>query len=254
MEKLFIKNRKNQNIAVIIEKSENQKGLSFVMHGLSGNKNEPQIETFAKAFRDNNFTVIRFDTTNTFGESDGNYEDATVTNYYEDLEDVINRAKTQDFYEEPFVLCGQSLGSMCTALYAENFPEKVKALAPISLVISGKMSLEIYPKEMVAEREKSWRRIQTRSNGSLKKLKRGHMIDRLNYDILPKSNVLTMPVLMLVWELDDSTPAHQQKILFDSLSWEKELHIIKDAPHTFKDPRHLEEIYQIFDKRIKKIQ
>lgn len=155
MEKLFIKNRKNQNIAVIIEKSENQKGLSFVMHGLSGNKNEPQIETFAKTFRDNNFTVIRFDTTNTFGESDGNYEDATVTNYYEDLEDVINRTKTQDFYEEPFVLCGQSLGSMCTALYAENFPEKVKALAPISVVISGKMSLEIYPKEMVAEREKS---------------------------------------------------------------------------------------------------
>jgi len=110
MKKSFIKNRKDQNIAVIIEKSENQKGLAFIMHALGATKEQPQIETFSKAFKDNNYTVIRFDTTNSCGESDGNYEDATITNYYEDLEDVIDRAKKQDFYKEPFILCGHSLG------------------------------------------------------------------------------------------------------------------------------------------------
>lgn len=252
MKKTFIKNRKNQNIAVIIEESENQKGLAFVMHGLSGHKHESQIETFAKALRDNQYTVIRFDTTNTFWESDGDYEDATVTNYYEDLEDVINWAKTANFYQEPFVLCGHSLWGICVIVYAENFPEKIKALAPISTVISGKLSLETNP-EKTKERKESGRRIETRSNWSLKKLKRSHMIDRLQYDILPKANLLTMPVLMLVWELDTSTPVYQQKILFDSLRWEKEFHIIKDGSHTFKNPIHLEEIYQIFDKRIRKL-
>jgi len=96
MEKLFIKNRKNLKISVIIEKSENQQGLAFVMHGLSGFKEQPHIETFSKSFKDNNYTVIRFDTTNTFGESEWDYADATTTNYYEDLEDVINWAENQD--------------------------------------------------------------------------------------------------------------------------------------------------------------
>ena len=66
MEKLAIKNRKKQNVAVIIEKSDNQQGLAFVMHGLGGTKDQPHVETFSKAFKDNNYTVIRFDTTNSF--------------------------------------------------------------------------------------------------------------------------------------------------------------------------------------------
>lgn len=252
MKKLFIKNRKNQNIAVLIERADDQKWLAFIMHGLSGHKDEPQIETFAKAFRDNQYTVVRFDTTNTFWESDGDYEDATVTNYYEDLEDVINWAKTADFYQEPFVLCGHSLWGICVTIYAENFPEKIKALAPISTVISGELSLETNP-EKIKERKESGRRVETRSNWSLKRLKRNHMIDRLQYDILPKANLLTMPVLMIVGELDTSTPVYQQKMLFDVLPNKKEFHIIKDGSHTFKGPNHLEEVYQIFDKRIKKL-
>ena len=59
------------------------------MHGLGGFKEQKHIQTFADAFLENNFTVVLFDTTHTYGESEGKYEDATTTNYYEDLEDVI---------------------------------------------------------------------------------------------------------------------------------------------------------------------
>ncbi len=253
MEKLFIKNRKNQNVAVIIEKSDNQQGLAFVMHGLGGTKDQPHVETFSKAFKDNNYNVIRFDTTNSFWESEWDYVDTTVTNYYEDLEDVINWAKNQDFYQEPFILCGHSLGGICSALYAETFPEKVKALAPISTVVSGEISKARYTKEELDEWEKTGRQIKTRTDGTIKRLKWTHLVDRVKYDLLPKSNLLTMPVLMVVGDTDESTPAKHQQILFDKLPGQKELHIIKNAPHTFKDPQHLEEIYQIFDKRIKTI-
>jgi AICAR transformylase/IMP cyclohydrolase PurH len=92
MEKLFIKNRKKQRIAVIVELNSQQKGLAFVMHGLSGFKEQPHVITVAEAFFERGFTIVRFDTTNTIGESDGKYEDATLTNYYQDLEDVIGWA------------------------------------------------------------------------------------------------------------------------------------------------------------------
>lgn len=89
--------------------------------------------------------------------------------------------------------------------------------------------------------------------GDYKKLKWSHIEDRLKYDLLPKAERLTMPVLMIVGENDESTPPEHQKILFDKLSGEKEMHIIKGAGHTFREEEHLKEIKKIFDDWIKKI-
>lgn len=252
--KLFIKNRHNKNIVVVVEENLNPKGLAFIMHGLGGFKEQKHIQTFAEAFKENNFTTVIFDTTNTFGESDGNYEDATTTNYYEDLEDVINWAKTQSWYKEPFWLVGHSLGGISTALYAERYPQKVKALAPISTVVSGQLSIETKSAsgELQEWERTGWRETQSESKpGLIKRLKWSHMVDRMKYDLLPEVNKLTMPVLILVGDKDDSTPSEHQKILFDALTGKKEMHVIKGAPHTFRDPEHLAEIKTIFDKWIK---
>lgn len=139
--KTFIKNRGGQKVCIVVEGPESPDKLVFVMHGLGGNKEQGHIRAMIEAFIETGYTVVSFDTTNTFGESDGKYEDATITNYYADLEDVIEWASQQSWYVEPFVICGHSLGGISTALFAENYPEKIKALAPISTVVSGKISL-----------------------------------------------------------------------------------------------------------------
>ena len=257
MEKLKIKNRKGQNIVIVIEKPKNPKGLAIVIHGLSGNKEQPHIVTFAEAFKEKNYTVVRFDTTNTFGESDGKYEDATVTNYFEDLEDVINWAKSQSWYMEPFCLAGHSLGGISIILYAKKRPEEIKGLAPISTVISGKLSLETYKYRKLLNQWKKtgWREEKSTSvPGRIKKLPWSHMVDRLKYDVLAEAYRLTMPVLLIVGDKDDGTPYEHQKLLYDKLPGKKELHIIKNAPHTFMEPKHLKEIKQIFFKWIDSLQ
>jgi pimeloyl-ACP methyl ester carboxylesterase len=235
-----------------VEKARDQKGPAFVMHGLSGNKDQSHIETIADAFQGNGYTVVRFDTTNTFGESDGNYEDATTTNYYEDLEDVIAWASILSWYQEPFVLAGHSLGGYSTARFAELHPEKIKALAPISCMISGKLTTESKKGAAILDEWKStgWR-IEPREShpGEYKKLKWSHMEDRMKHDLLPDAGKLTMPVLMIVGDHDESTPSEHQRMLFDKLPGRKEFHIIKNAPHTFRDSKHLQEIKEIFDKR-----
>lgn len=249
MKKLFIKNRKNKNIAVVIDRAESQKGLAFVMHGLGGTKNEPHIETFASAFTGKGFTVIRFDTTNTIGESDGKLEDATLTNYYEDLEDVIEWASSQKWYEEPFVLAGHSLGGISTALFAESYPEKVKALAPISAVIAGRFTEETPDFKKIGKdwEKKGIREWESSSQpGLIKRLKWSHVEDRRKYDLLPNVDKLKMPVLMMVGSLDDVTPLEHQQLLYDKLPGKKELHIIKGSEHTFRKKEHLNEIKKIF--------
>ena len=253
-QKLFIRNRKGQKVAVLVEQPENSVGLAFVMHGLSGFKEQPHIQAYADAFRENGYTVVCFDTTNTFGESDGSYEDATTTNYYEDLEDVIEWAKSQPWYQEPFVLAGHSLGGICTALWAEQYPESVKGLAPTSTVVSGKLSTET---DDYRDTVDEWRRTgwlvqdSTSKPGMIKRLKWSRMEDRLKYDLLPEVYKLTMPVLLIVGEYDKSTPPEHQKILYDKLPGKKEMHIIKGAEHTFREEGHLKEIKEIFNRWIK---
>jgi len=247
MKKETIKNRKGQNVVVIIEKVDNPKGLVFVMHGLSGFKEQPHIQTMADAFKEKKYTVVRFDTTNTLGESDGRMENATTTNYLEDLEDVLSWAQSQDWYQEPFCLAGHSLGSICVSLYTENYPEKVKALAPISTVVSGKLSFETRSKEEFEEWKKTgWHTHKSKSKpGVTYRLPWSHMEDRLKYNLLDKVNKLTMPVLLIAGENDEYTPPKHQKILYDKLPGRKELHAIKGSPHTFREEKHLKEVKEI---------
>lgn len=252
----FIKNRKNQKLAIAIDIAKPQKGLAFIMHGLSGYKEQPHIVAMAEAFRENGYTTVIFDTTNTFGESEGNYENATTTNYYEDLEDVIKWSESQAWFEKPFILAGHSLGGICTALFAEKYPERVMALAPISTVVTGKLSFDTYDREELEDWEKSgWQIQESASNpGMIKRLKWAHMEDRLKYDLLPEVEKLKMPVLLIVGENDTSTPLEHQKILFDALPGPKELHVIKGAKHTFREPAHLAELKKIFTAWLKKIE
>jgi pimeloyl-ACP methyl ester carboxylesterase len=250
--KINISNRQNQKIVVVINQDPDDKGLAFVMHGLGGFKEQPHIEIMVQALREAGYAVVRFDATNSFGESEGNYEDATVTNYYHDLEDVIVWAGSQSFYWEPFILAGHSIGGLCTALYAEKHPEKVKALAPISTVVSGRLSMEAHkkhdPEGFAKYRETGWDiKPSTSKPGVIKKLKWSHVEDRLKYDLLPEVKKLTMPVLLIVGEKDYVVPVDNQQILFQALPGPKELHIIKSAPHTFKNSEHLAELRQIFD-------
>ena len=75
--------------------------------------------------------------------------------------------------------------------------------------------------------------------------------DILKYDIFAGTDKLTMPVLLVVGSKDTGTPPEEQKILYDKLNTDKELHIIEGSKHTFKERGHLRQLYNIFDKWIK---
>ncbi len=243
-------NRKEQKISVLIENPTLSKGLAFVMHGLGGFKEQPHIEVFSRAFVDGGFTTVRFDTTNSIGESAGDYSDATTTNYYEDLEDVITWASTQSWYQEPFALAGHSLGGICTALYAERNPKKVLALAPISTVVSGNLTIESH-KKYEPEEYALWEREGVRESyseskkGMIKRLKFSHMIDRAKYDLLPEAHKLTMPVMLIVGSADWGTSPEHHQMLYNKLPGKRDLRIIEGAPHTFREPSHLKQVYEI---------
>ncbi len=254
--KMQIQNRKKQNISIIVNKSLQQKGLVFIMHGLGGFKEQKHLRAIKEAFENEKFTTILFDTTNSVGESDGSYENATLTNHYQDLEDVITWAEKQEFYQQPFYLVGHSLGGIAVTLFAERNPELIKAIAPFAPVVSGELFVENVPAEQLKYWEKTgWQVRQSKSKGITLKLNwQQFKKDILKYDILRDADKLTMPVLLVVGEKDTSTPVEQQKMFFEKITSKKEMHIIKNAPHTFVAEEHLKQLRKIFKKWIRETQ
>jgi len=237
-------------MAVTVEDPGSARGLVFIVHGLGGFKEQPHIQMMANVFLRNGCRVVRYDATNSLGESAGSYQYATVTNYYNDLEDVINWSQTQPWYQEPFMLAAHNLGGMCASLYAARHPQSVRALAPIATLVSGELSLQaLQAREDVAMWQATgWLVRESRSRpGIMKRLKWSHMEDRMRYDLLAYARFLTMPVCLAVGDSDFITPpAHQQK-LFDALPGPKELYVIPNAGHRFRDVIYLRELEKILD-------
>lgn len=245
MEKATVRNRKRQKIAVLVEPGIPGRGLVFVMHGLGGFKEQPHMQMIAGVFRRFGYTVVRFDTTNSLGQSDGSYQYATVTNYYNDLEDVIAWAKKQPWYEEPFTLVAHNMGGMCVGLYAARFPERVRALGLVATIVSGALSMEALRlrENIDAWQATGWLVRESRSRpGFVKRLKWSHMEDRLRYDLLDHAKTLTMPVFLAVGARDAITPLSHQRLLYNAIPGTKELHVIPNAHHRFRDMINLQEL------------
>jgi alpha/beta superfamily hydrolase len=99
--------------------------------------NHQVVETAKNAFLDNGYTVVVFDARYSLGESYGNVSEVSLSTFLEDLETVVNWAKKQDFYHEPFAIAGHSLGGATTILYSHN-NDNISFLIPITPVIGGK--------------------------------------------------------------------------------------------------------------------
>ena len=251
-EKFRIKNRKDLEIVGIVSTPKNPRGLAFTMHGLGGFKEQPHIMALMDVFLENGYVVVNFDTTDSFGESGGDYQNATVKQYYQDLEDVISWAKSQSWYKEPFFIAGHSLGGYSVTRFAQTYQKLVKGVFAFAPFISGEMSIEARNRFAPAELSQ-WKEIgfidkkAESKPGLIKRLPWSHMEERLKHNLMTNVSKLTMPILIVVGEKDASIPPDHQKVFFDAIpSNKKEMFVVEVAPHTFREPEHLEKLKNIF--------
>lgn len=245
--KLSIKNRDGKRISLILRKGK--KGSVFIIHGHGGFKEQPLVSSISKAFKD--FTTIRFDARNTYGESEGSHEEATVSSFIEDLEDVIIWARKKGIAKGKIVLAGHSLGAMCAALYAQSNTKDIKALVLVSPMVSGKLSLEHLAKKELKLWEKiGWkeRRSKSRPGGSVR-TPWTYNEDKVKYDLLKDARNIDMPVTIIVGRKDKITPLKHQKMLSKKLTKCK-IFVVEDADHFFMHKNHLEELENIIKSSI----
>lgn len=247
MQKLTLQNRKGLKIVGELETpNQEPKGTCIVQHGYSGFKEQPHVIAMKNAFLEQGFVTFNFDTTNSFGESDGKLEDSRIGLHADDLEDVVTWAKEQDWFVEPLALTGTSMGGYSVLSYAENHPGDVSYCVPVAPVVSGKLihesNQEKDPDGYKKWQETGWLEKESSSkSGVIKRSPWDLMVEYMNHDLLPQADKLTMPILLIGGSEDTSIPIKHLEILFDAIpEGNKTFEILEGLPHTPRKQEQLE--------------
>jgi len=218
------------------------------MHGFLSYKEHPLLLETAKIFKENNFTTISFDTTNSLGESDGQMENGTIAGYLEDLEDVIEWAKMQKWYSSSFFLVGHSMGGYCITDYAvRNI--NVKSLILFAPKIIGDTPNEAELEELGSKGFVGWESHST--PGVFKRKGYKYFEDEKNRNLLKIAENIKCPVLIIGGDNDKVIPIEQQKMLFDKIKSKKEIYIFKNGDHNLEGWENSEELGNIIKNWIK---
>jgi len=245
--KIFIKNRSGLDLCVVVNRNNNaDKGIVFIEHGLTSSKDRPHIQLIADTFFEKGYTTIIFDATCAMGESGGSVENITFTSHYNDLEDVIEWAKEQNWYKEPFALSGHSLGGFATSLYSQNYPDQVSLLIPVSPATSGKnlaySSKERDPKAFIAWKKEGYYKNETSVGEAL--VPYSFQEDIYNYSLFDKVKNTKCRTVIITGDKDDVTILPHVKEFYNALDCNKDLIILKDCPHRIYEEDTLEKLKQ----------
>jgi len=255
--RLKVHNKYGEALELEIDGLENSGSgrLVFIQHGLSGHKGQVMVRRPAEAFLKHGYVTVTFDSRYSFGNSDGPLEKATLSSFFEDLQTIVDWARQQDFYAEPFALSGHSLGGGSILHYAENFPEKVSLLVPVAAMVGGKYFIR---SRLLNEGEiyRQWRRDgrlyrENKNNPTINGWLSFNVVhDMLRYDLVRNAGSIKCPVLLITGDADLSSTVYNNTKLLNALSCPKELVILKECAHLFERAANGQDLYDTIDKWI----
>ncbi len=224
----------NEQIIGILHLPENQKfPLIIIVHGLNSNKLGPHsfFVRAAREFAKNGFGVLRFDFRGS-GDSEGNYENQTVTSMLKDLETVISNVSEIKGIEK-ICLIGHSRGAYISLLQASR-DERIDCV----IVWCGSVQEEILKGVILDEIERKGYAI-FRNFLITKK----YVEDYLKYYLDFKK--IKVPVGLIYGELDDITYPSLGIKIYNLLECPKKLEILEDLDHFFTKQSAQEKVISI---------
>ena len=239
---VFIMNRKGLKMSIRLRINNENKKLVFLEHGLSSRKEYPHMRVLEDVFFEFGYNVINMDATNSINESESSDEGITTTGHYEDLVDVIEWAKTQDFYKEPFALAGQSLGAISVVRYSGEYPDKVNLLIPCAFPYYNYVEEELndFAKEII---KNGYCDKISKSTGKVLRLKTAYVEDMKNLDISSQIKMISASTYVIVGSKDNEKHLKNSRYLYEMLNCKKEFHTLAGVPHDLANTLHDKEVF-----------
>jgi len=234
MEKIFIKNSKGEKLVGISHESKSNK-LIIVCHGRVCTKDEHFYPELCQELAKAGFNAFRFDFSGN-GESEGKFEDSTITKEIEDIKSVVDYFKKEKY--EIFCLIGHSQGAIEVLLHQAKYGSAKSVVDIAAYADQRDATTRKFSEKQIQELNK---------NGSLQlnafeksfKVYKKYFYDRAAYgDIREKIRKITAPVLVVHGTEDKDVPFSNSQKIISALNKKRRLIQIKGADHFFANNGH----------------
>ncbi|PIN86139.1 hypothetical protein COV19_06605 [Candidatus Woesearchaeota archaeon CG10_big_fil_rev_8_21_14_0_10_44_13] len=252
-EKVYFRNRKGEKLCGVLtvpEDTSKKCPLIVLCHGFSSSKDSKTYVFLAKELFKLGRLSLRFDFYG-HGESEGKFEDITLTEGSQDILSAIEYVKGLD-YVGRIGLFGTSFGGVCSVI-ATSKTNQLSALAlKCPALEMGKKRRE----EMGLENLSKWKNegFMVYKNHEGKKLRLNYSFyeDAITIDAYKEAKKISLPVLIVHGDNDESVPVQQSEKLAGLIGGAR-LEIIKGANHFFGEKEHYDLANRFFIKFFKEV-
>lgn len=231
--KVYFKNRKGEKLCGIFtapEDTSKKYPLVILCHGFSSSKDSKTYPPFAKRLFENNILSFRFDFYG-HGESEGKFEDITITEGYNDILSAITYIKNLGYIEK-IGLFGNSFGGVCGIMAAS----KSKDITALGLRAPAADMIENRRIKLGEKAFKEWKQkgfsIYKNKDGKEFKLNHSFLEDAENIDAYDAAKKIKVPTLIIHGDKDQNVPISQSEKLTKNIKGSR-LEVFNGANHFF---------------------
>lgn len=217
----------------------------ILAHGFTSNKNTKGWVLLTKLLNKENIATFRIDLF-AHGESEGNFEDITITEAVDDILNAIKFLKSKGY--KKIGLVGSSFGGMASTMTASQ----TKDLFILGLKSPVSDYEEIWTKRRTPEEIKKWKETNTteyKNKDKLYRLKYAFYEDFKNNQAYKVALGITTPTIIVHGDSDTVVPV-SQSIKISQLLPHCKLVLIKGADHRYTGKGELDQVVHAFNNFI----
>lgn len=232
-EKIIFENSKGQKLVGILYSPDSEKyPIVISVHGYTSDKNTSKGKKLGEILPGKGIGVFVIDLSGR-GESEGKFENTTLTQYIDDLKCAIDEMTK---YTNKIGVVGNSLGGLVSLQETakDNRANALVLLSPVSNFPHKSRRKEFSPEGLKEWREKGYTFTKSGRFGMLK-LNFSYYEDTLKYGDYSVYEKIGIPVLIIHGTDDKSVPLEESKELIKHLKNHK-LIPLEGADHNYTNP------------------
>ena len=198
------------------------KHIVVLGHGVTGNKDRPFLVALAHALEAEGINVLRFSFAGN-GDSEGRFEDATITKEVDDLGSVLDALNG-------YAICyaGHSMGGAVGVLRAST-DARIQYLISLAGMVDTKGFAQREFGDVTPDKGNMW-------DDPDCPLSSAYMDDLTAIDtVVDRASQISVPWLLVHGTEDDVVPLEDSQAIFKQANEPKELIVLPGADHVFSD-------------------
>lgn len=197
--------------------------LVIIGHGVTGNKDRPWAIGLAEALEEAGINALRFSFSGN-GESEGKFEDCTITKEVKDLKAIINVADDEGFHKICYI--GHSMGGAVGVISATK-DDRISLLISLSGMVYTKKFCETEFGDQKPGKGFMWDEKDCPLSQAF--------VDDMNKidNVLSKTEKIEIPWLLVHGDKDDVVPIEESREIYAAAYEPKQYRKIAGSDHVY---------------------